>query len=1128
MKQKIFLLLLITSILVLLPGQTSGDELTITQVGGFGTSEVKAVAVQGNYAYCAVDYIGLEIYDISTPGNPVPVGRYSGGLHVSAVAVSGNYAVLATYESNYSNLHILNVSDPTNPTEVKRYNHYEPLGGDEFLSVHAFGNYVYGKVYSSYWVVDMTSPGILSDNFAHFSDIDISGQYLYMTVYSDGLKVADVTDPLNYVVVSDTSFPGHNAYRTIAVQGNYAYIGASDNRLLVVDISQPTAPTLVHEFSLLSTAEEIDLSNGNAFVRLGNGIIEVLDISVPTALTSVGTLETDFPIYNDKDRMDIQNNTLYLADDMEGLTLFDIATAAEPQQVGAYDYCGTGSNEFITENYAYLSHGESGLRIIDISTPTAPVQVGHHTMGGAKIVVSGNYAYTGSNILDVSNPASPVQVGSIPNYLHNIYLEGNYLYGGSSNGLGIVDISDPYNPQEVGEVDLPGFVKGIYVKDNMVFAATENNDSNSLFEIIDVTNPASPVKLISYQNMGYSYSEAICGKGNTVFVVNTYGLHIVDVSNPTQCETVAVYNGTHYLDVKVVGDYAFLRKFETGGIVVLDISTISSPVLMGSYTSSIYPHATEYRSGGGIDVSGKYAYFVDGLSGLMQVLYLGDNYNLPPELSLDRSQFYFGAGSGTATVAQNLLVENSGASTLNWWVSADQDWLEFTPASGTGSGEISLSVDATGLAAGNYSGTLTVGDYGATNSPQTVAVSLTVYDSGSTSAPFGEFLTPAGGTTVRSSVPFTGWALDDVGIAKIELFRDINGQSAYIGDALLVEGARPDVAQAYPGYPANTKAGWGYMMLTNFLPEGDGVYTIHAIATDMEGNQVDLGSKTITVDNAVAVKPFGAIDSPEQGGAASGSSYVNSGWALTPQPNMIPTDGSTIHVWVDGVSLGNPVYNRYREDIAGLFPDYENSGGASGYFYLDTTAYSNGVHTIAWSVEDDAGNVDGIGSRYFTVRNLGSITPASVSRSLTLNNASFENSISDQRAVEIKKGFKRLEPQTIYPDDKGIIPIELKELERLEMHIGGASQMKELSGCQMVGLQRCPLPVGSVLDMKKGILYWQPGPGFVGVYRLLFEYKDESGNPYRKEVVVKIRSRYPVSSNSPGKPVTDIKNTNIR
>ena len=36
---------------------------------------------------------------------------------------------------------------------------------------------------------------------------------------------------------------------------------------------------------------------------------------------------------------------------------------------------------------------------------------------------------------------------------------------------------------------------------------------------------------------------------------------------------------------------------------------------------------------------------------------------------------------------------------------------------------------------------------------------------------------------------------------------------------------------------------------------------------------------------------------------------------------------------------------------------------------MDTTVYENGVHTIQWTVTDSAGNTDGIGSRYFIIRN---------------------------------------------------------------------------------------------------------------------------------------------------------------
>jgi uncharacterized protein (TIGR01370 family) len=236
--------------------------------------------------------------------------------------------------------------------------------------------------------------------------------------------------------------------------------------------------------------------------------------------------------------------------------------------------------------------------------------------------------------------------------------------------------------------------------------------------------------------------------------------------------------------------------------------------------------------------------------------------------------------------------------------------------------------------------------------------------------PFGSFDTPAEGATISSSVAVTGWALDDGGVESVKIYRWGNEGLVFIGDAVQVEGARPDIEQAYPMYPENTRAGWGYMLLTNYLPNnGNGVFTLEAVATDSTGNSVSLGTKTVTVDNQQAVLPFGALETPAQGGVASGRNYMIWGWVLTPQPNQIPSDGNTISVWVDGINIGHPVYNLNRPDIATLFPGYANSDGAVGYYVLDTTQYENGVHIIQWTAADSAGNTDGIGSRYFKIEN---------------------------------------------------------------------------------------------------------------------------------------------------------------
>ena len=41
----------------------------------------------------------------------------------------------------------------------------------------------------------------------------------------------------------------------------------------------------------------------------------------------------------------------------------------------------------------------------------------------------------------------------------------------------------------------------------------------------------------------------------------------------------------------------------------------------------------------------------------------------------------------------------------------------------------------------------------------------------------------------------------------------------YVGDATFIDGARPDVLAAHPTHPRSSRAGWGFMVLTNMLPE---------------------------------------------------------------------------------------------------------------------------------------------------------------------------------------------------------------------------------------------------------------------------------------------------------------------
>ncbi len=285
-----------------------------------------------------------------------------------------------------------------------------------------------------------------------------------------------------------------------------------------------------------------------------------------------------------------------------------------------------------------------------------------------------------------------------------------------------------------------------------------------------------------------------------------------------------------------------------------------------------------------------------------------------------------------------------------------------------------------GSATGNLTVTLTDGS----GISKTVNVTVTLLPTGTSIAPLGVIDTPLQNATgVTGAVPITGWALDDLEVTGVTICRvAVGGEVApvdancggatqiFVGNAVFIEGARPDVQASYPTYPRNNVGGWGFMLLTNTLPnQGNGTFVFHAYARDREGNVVQVGTRTITCDNAHATAPFGAIDTPGQGETVSGATYVNFGWALTPVPKQIPIDGSTIMVYVDGQPIGSPSYNHYRADVATTFPGLANSGGPVGFRVIDTTALSNGLHTIVWTATDNAGAISGLGSRYFRVSN---------------------------------------------------------------------------------------------------------------------------------------------------------------
>jgi hypothetical protein len=97
-----------------------------------------------------------------------------------------------------------------------------------------------------------------------------------------------------------------------------------------------------------------------------------------------------------------------------------------------------------------------------------------------------------------------------------------------------------------------------------------------------------------------------------------------------------------------------------------------------------------------------------------------------PTINVSPASLSFSAQSGGAAPAAQTVAVSSSGTAFSYSVATSAAWLSATPSSGSTTGNVSVSVNPAGLAAGTYNGNVTITASGTSNSPKTVPVTLTV------------------------------------------------------------------------------------------------------------------------------------------------------------------------------------------------------------------------------------------------------------------------------------------------------------------------------------------------------------------------------------------------------------------
>ena len=247
-------------------------------------------------------------------------------------------------------------------------------------------------------------------------------------------------------------------------------------------------------------------------------------------------------------------------------------------------------------------------------------------------------------------------------------------------------------------VDIAGMSAGDYSASITITAAGASNSPRTVPVSLHISSPAPE---ISFKPGRLSFTAVEGGPTHAV-------------------ETLEIWNsGVDTLDWTLSDDAAWLSEDPTSGSSIGEHDTVTVSVdiagmSVGDYSTNITITAP-------------------GVSNSPQVVPVSLHISsAAPEISFTPEVLTFTAvGGGPTPPNKTLTIWNSGSGMLNWSVSDDAEWLSQDPTSGNSTSpydttSVTVSVNTAGMSDGDYSANITITAPGASNSPQTVPVSLHV------------------------------------------------------------------------------------------------------------------------------------------------------------------------------------------------------------------------------------------------------------------------------------------------------------------------------------------------------------------------------------------------------------------
>jgi Tfp pilus assembly protein PilV len=472
----------------------------------------------------------LSRYSVSGVSEAVPV--FIDGFDTAAIVddfvISGNYAYLAT-STDASEVVVVRLSDMTQVNTINIAGNGDATGIDVTGTTLVVSRLSTGD--AELYVYDITTPeGTISE-----------------------LGSTDVSGDVNDVVVSST----------------YAFLASSDNSNEVRAVSLSTYAS-VGTLNMTGTGDALTLERvgTNLYVGRADGAADFdfakVNITTPSAMTLTNSVDTASQVNN----IAIDVNESFAA----------LATSSTSQS------CTMITLSSFTETSSVASSGSVAANAVDIfgahvylgsTSDTAELNVYRTTEGG----------WPDPTSIGTANPAGNGDGTAIYVSGTTVYL-GKPAQAGGDPELFIYDVTTPSTPSLLGTFETSADIDDIVVSGSYAYLASSDNSRE--LDIINISNPAAPVRTGSLNLTGTEDANTVAISGSTIYLgratAATNEFNVIDVSTPATPTLTGSLNSADAInDLVVSGSYVYAATSDDAAeLMVIDVTTPSTPSLTGS------------------------------------------------------------------------------------------------------------------------------------------------------------------------------------------------------------------------------------------------------------------------------------------------------------------------------------------------------------------------------------------------------------------------------------------------------------------------------------------------------------------------------------------------------------------